>query len=125
MYQLVSHIETQAMSVNAVATSASALVTRILTAPTDAVRYAEAIAQAWSSSVRSSQPKRKEHEQAPVPPLPEEGVGNVPPVMVAVPEAGSGLPMSPSDSSVKIPKVRRWCLRGTTPNIEKGTWGRY
>ena len=42
------------MSVNVVASSARALVTRISMAPTGAVRYAEAITQTWSSSARSS-----------------------------------------------------------------------
>jgi len=116
------------MSVNAVASSASTLVTRISTAPTGAVRYAEE-----------------------APPSPEEGVGNVPLatvnvgnvslltvgvgnvslVTVAVPDPASGVPkeyepLAALDSCAKptagglARKTLYTFLRNVSPMIHAG-----
>ena len=89
---IVSDRGTQATSVNAAASSASALVTRTPTLPTGAVRYAEAITQK-TSTLSSRQRKEHEQEPPPPPPPPEAVVGFVPPVLVALSNPGSGVPI--------------------------------
>ena len=93
------------MNVNAVTSSVSAPVTRM--APTGAVWDTAAIVPTQLSSVRSSQPRRRKHEQ--FPPAPDVGdellveVTDVPRI---------GVPISQNYSSVKMSSSAAMATRG-------------
>lgn len=93
------------MNVNAVTSSVSTPVTRM--APTGAVWDTAAIAPTQLSSVRSSQPRRRKHEQ--FPPAPDVGdellveVTDVPRI---------GVPISQNYSSVKMSSSAAMATRG-------------